>query len=147
VHAAAACSTCGYFLPLAGSLRQVFGACGNEWSGSDGQVVSVDHGCGAHSETDVERIEPEQLPPPILDETGFEAVVLPAREPADTGSAAAAEPDGEQAGAAQPDGEQPDGEQPDGEQPDTAQPAAEGQVPTEPEPFSGPSQEDPATLP
>jgi len=80
VHAAAACSTCGYFLPLAGSLRQVFGVCGNEWSPSDARVVSVDHGCGAHSETDLERVAAEALPPPILDETGFEAVVLPPKQ-------------------------------------------------------------------
>ncbi len=82
VHAAAACSTCGYFLPLAGALRQVFGVCGNEWSPSDARVVSVDHGCGAHSETDIDRIEADPLPPPILDETGYEAVVrLPRTEP------------------------------------------------------------------
>ncbi|MBL8932121.1 MAG: DUF3027 domain-containing protein [Kineosporiaceae bacterium] len=80
VHAAAACSTCGYFLPLAGRMRQVFGVCGNEWSPSDARVVSVDHGCGAHSETDVEHVEAEPPPPPILDETGYEAVVLPPRE-------------------------------------------------------------------
>jgi len=80
VHAAAACSSCGYFLPMAGALRQVFGVCGNEWSPSDARVVSVDHGCGAHSETDVERPEAEPLPPPILDETGYEAIVLPTRE-------------------------------------------------------------------
>jgi hypothetical protein len=74
VHAAAACSTCGYFMALGGTMRQVFGVCANEWSPSDGRVVSVDHGCGAHSETDVERPEPEPLPEPILDETGAEFV-------------------------------------------------------------------------
>ena len=58
VHAAAPCSTCGFFLPLAGGLRRAFGVCGNEWSPSDGRVVSVDHGCGAHSETDVEAPQP-----------------------------------------------------------------------------------------
>ena len=53
-NAKAPCSTCGFFLPLAGSLRQVFGVCANEWSPEDARVVSADHGCGAHSETDVE---------------------------------------------------------------------------------------------
>jgi hypothetical protein len=53
-NAKAPCSTCGYFLPLAGSLRQLFGVCANEWSPEDARVVSLDHGCGAHSETDVE---------------------------------------------------------------------------------------------
>jgi hypothetical protein len=79
LHAAAPCSTCGFFLPLAGGLRRAFGVCGNEWSPSDGRVVSVDHGCGAHSETDVETPEPMPLPEPILDETGAEAVALPPR--------------------------------------------------------------------
>jgi hypothetical protein len=45
------CVTCGFFLPLAGSLGVLFGACGNELSPSDGRVVSLDHGCGAHSES------------------------------------------------------------------------------------------------
>ena len=76
LHASAACSSCGYFLQLAGSLRQVFGVCGNEWSPEDGTVVSADHGCGAHSETDVEPYEPEPLPAHILDETGVEAVIV-----------------------------------------------------------------------
>jgi hypothetical protein len=79
LHAAAPCSTCGFFLALAGGLRRAFGVCGNEWSPSDGRVVSVDHGCGAHSETDVRAVEPMPLPEPILDETGAEAVALPPR--------------------------------------------------------------------
>ncbi len=62
------CSTCGYFLPMAGALRQAFGVCANEWSPDDGCVVSLDHGCGAHSETDVTAAEPEEIPPPILDD-------------------------------------------------------------------------------
>src|SRR4051794_428293 len=80
VLATAPCSTCGFFLPLAGGLRRAFGVCGNEWSPSDGRVVSVDHGCGAHSETDVEALPAIPLPEPILDETGAEAVTLPPRE-------------------------------------------------------------------
>ncbi len=53
--ATASCATCGFLAPLAGSLRGLFGACTNEWSASDGHVVSMDHGCGAHSQTDVEK--------------------------------------------------------------------------------------------
>jgi Protein of unknown function (DUF3027) len=79
--AAAPCSTCGYFVPVTGGLRLVFGVCANEWSPSDGRVVSADHGCGAHSETDVEAVPPEPLPEPILDETGAVAVALPPRDP------------------------------------------------------------------
>jgi hypothetical protein len=44
------CGTCGFFLPLAGSLRELLGACGNEFSPADGRVVAVDYGCGAHSQ-------------------------------------------------------------------------------------------------
>lgn len=72
-QASAACSTCGYFLPMAGALRQVFGVCANEWSPSDGRVVSLDHGCGAHSEVDVERRD-EQVDAPVLDELGYVTV-------------------------------------------------------------------------
>ena len=44
------CATCGFFLPLAGSLRQRLGACGNVYAPADGRVVTVDYGCGAHSQ-------------------------------------------------------------------------------------------------
>ncbi|MFN8077714.1 MAG: DUF3027 domain-containing protein [Kineosporiaceae bacterium] len=79
LHAPAPCASCGYFLPMGGALRQLFGVCANAWSPDDGKVVSLDHGCGAHSETDVEHPEPEPLPTLILDETGAEAVVVPPR--------------------------------------------------------------------
>lgn len=44
------CASCGFFLPLAGSLRASFGVCANAIAPDDARVVSVDHGCGAHSE-------------------------------------------------------------------------------------------------
>ena len=44
------CHSCGFFVPIAGSLRRAFGVCANAISPEDGRVVSVDHGCGAHSE-------------------------------------------------------------------------------------------------
>ncbi|MBV9593189.1 MAG: DUF3027 domain-containing protein [Actinobacteria bacterium] len=53
-QAPANCGTCGFFLPLAGSLRAGFGACGNQFSNADGRVVSVEYGCGAHSQALVE---------------------------------------------------------------------------------------------
>ncbi|WP_432503106.1 DUF3027 domain-containing protein [Kineococcus arenarius] len=75
-NAAAPCSTCGFYLLLAGSLRQVFGVCANEWSPEDGRVVSADHGCGAHSETDVEA-EPEAAPPaPLVDDLAVDELDL-----------------------------------------------------------------------
>lgn len=51
-EAKANCATCGYFMHMGGSARQLFGVCANEWSAYDGKVVSMDHGCGSHSETD-----------------------------------------------------------------------------------------------
>jgi len=50
------CGTCGFYLPLAGSMRGLFGACGNIFAPDDGRVVSADHGCGAHSEALVEAV-------------------------------------------------------------------------------------------
>ena len=44
------CHSCGFFIPIAGSLRASFGVCANAIAPDDARVVSVDHGCGAHSE-------------------------------------------------------------------------------------------------
>lgn len=95
VKASAPCATCGYLLPMAGALRAVFGVCANEWSPSDGRVVSLDHGCGAHSETDAEAPEPTPIGEPIVDEFAVELEVLDrAVEPsASTEPAASAEPE------------------------------------------------------
>ncbi|XVX19635.1 DUF3027 domain-containing protein [Actinomycetota bacterium] len=74
VKAPAPCRTCGYFLPMAGALRTVFGVCANAWSPSDGNVVALDHGCGAHSEVDAPAPEPQELGEPILDDSRLEIV-------------------------------------------------------------------------
>jgi hypothetical protein len=61
--APAHCATCGFFVPVRGSLGQLFGVCANAYSASDGSVVSLDHGCGAHSSvSSEERIQ--ELPAP-----------------------------------------------------------------------------------
>jgi hypothetical protein len=84
--AGAACASCGFLVPLQGSLGQLFGVCANEWSPDDGKVVSLDHGCGAHSETDAEQ-PPSEWPAvdPMIDELSLETVNLatvpPAAEP------------------------------------------------------------------
>lgn len=52
-QAPATCGTCAFLLPLAGSLSAGFGVCGNEITSADGRVVSVEFGCGAHSEAKV----------------------------------------------------------------------------------------------
>jgi hypothetical protein len=77
-HAPAPCGTCGFFLPLAGSLSGVFGACGNEFAPRDGQVVSADHGCGAHSEALVETPVPDPSPTPAYDDSTLELESRPA---------------------------------------------------------------------
>ncbi len=74
VAAKATCSSCGYFLPLSGALRAVFGVCASPWSPSDGGVVSLDHGCGAHSETDVARVSPASASAPVLDDLAVDLV-------------------------------------------------------------------------
>jgi hypothetical protein len=77
LQATATCATCAFLVPLAGSMRGMFGACANEWSPSDGQVVSLDHGCGAHSETDVEK-QGARWPAddPVIDTMDVDSVTL-----------------------------------------------------------------------
>jgi hypothetical protein len=74
--APARCGTCGFYLPLAGSLRQAFGACGNLYAPDDGRVVSADHGCGAHSEVLGEpAAEVEELPT-VYDDSEVDPVAV-----------------------------------------------------------------------
>jgi hypothetical protein len=76
-HAAPArCVSCGFFVPLSGSLGRLFGACGNEFAPDDGRVVSSDHGCGAHSEA-IAREAATQGAMPVIDEFGYDLVELP----------------------------------------------------------------------
>ncbi|MDR2373669.1 MAG: DUF3027 domain-containing protein [Bifidobacteriaceae bacterium] len=77
VKAVARCSTCGFVTPLAGSWRRLFGVCANRWSPRDGSVVAYDHGCGAHSETDVARTA-TQWPAnsPMVDDSSIVPVSL-----------------------------------------------------------------------
>lgn len=92
--APAACASCGFFVPLAGGLHQAFGVCANEYAPDDGQVVSVDHGCGAHSEAVVVPSGP--LPTaPLQDDEGIEVVGGPlGHEPGSVSDADTAEPFG-----------------------------------------------------
>jgi hypothetical protein len=73
--APARCTTCAFVLPMAGAFSQAFGVCANEYSPSDGRVVSLDHGCGAHSEVKVVAAQ-TALPEPILDEVRFEVLLV-----------------------------------------------------------------------
>jgi hypothetical protein len=76
-HAApATCVSCGFFVPLSGSLGRIFGACGNSFAPDDGRVVSADHGCGAHSEA-AGTGSTAQANMPVIDEFGYDLVELP----------------------------------------------------------------------
>lgn len=73
--AGADCRTCGFLVPLSGHLGTMFGVCVNEWSPDDGKVVSFDHGCGAHSQTDVADQDGDWVQSdPVLDETALEII-------------------------------------------------------------------------
>ncbi len=62
------CGTCGFFLPLAGSLRAAFGVCGNEYAPADGAVVAVEFGCGAHSDVALEPGSPVPVAELVYDD-------------------------------------------------------------------------------
>lgn len=88
--APATCATCGFWIPLAGALRQAFGACANVYAPDDGKVVAVDHGCGGHSEAAV--VPPASKPAaPMIDEVGWEVIGGPV--PRDAGSVSDADAD------------------------------------------------------
>jgi hypothetical protein len=79
-----ACGTCGFYLPLAGSLSAAFGVCGNEIAPADGHLVHAEYGCGAHSEADVEQVSPVLVADLIYDDDAMldiELVDLPIAEP------------------------------------------------------------------
>ncbi|WP_238489222.1 DUF3027 domain-containing protein [Actinoplanes flavus] len=73
----ARCGTCGFYLPLAGTMRQMFGVCGNLYAPDDGRAVSADHGCGAHSEALLSAAEqPVDELPTVYDDSEVEAVAV-----------------------------------------------------------------------
>ena len=74
-QADATCGTCGFLMRMPGSMRGLFGVCANEWDPDDGRVVSLDHGCGAHSETDLPDQGPEwPVTPARVDEADLEVL-------------------------------------------------------------------------
>jgi hypothetical protein len=85
----ARCASCGFYLPLAGSLRQAFGVCGNLFAPDDGRAVSADHGCGAHSEVLSEPAPEVEVLPTVYDDgdldpvSGSPEALVPAPEHAD----------------------------------------------------------------
>lgn len=90
----ARCVSCGFYLPLAGSLRQAFGVCGNLYAPDDGQVVSADHGCGAHSEVLLASTgEAVAELPTVYDDSELEVVTV-GQVPGPPGGDTPGEPDG-----------------------------------------------------
>lgn len=70
--APAQCSSCGFYLPLAGALKASFGVCANQLS-ADGHVVHAEYGCGAHSSVkpDYSDTEPADM---YFDDSEYEVV-------------------------------------------------------------------------
>lgn len=64
------CRSCGFMALIGGPLGQAFGACANALSPADGQVVSLDYACGAHSEIGEDSaVAVAEL---VVDESGYE---------------------------------------------------------------------------
>jgi len=62
------CHTCGFLVRIAGPLAETFGVCANGDANDDGRVVTLDHGCGAHSEVRLaKKHEPQPLPDHVVD--------------------------------------------------------------------------------
>ncbi len=73
--APATCSSCGFLLRIAGPLSEMFGVCANGNANDDGRAVSLDHGCGAHSEVQLARKhEPQPLPDHVLDTVAIDEI-------------------------------------------------------------------------
>lgn len=77
------CVTCGFHIRLGGPLGQVFGVCANEYAPDDGRVVSLDHGCGAHSEA-VGASPSQGIQQPVIDELGYDLMDTAGVSMADT---------------------------------------------------------------
>jgi len=97
------CSDCAFQVGLTGALRAAFAVCANGQAPDDGRVVSLDHGCGAHSEQPVEAVSVTG-PGMVVEHEEFELMPVgtagdiaagdTAAEDAAAGDAAAETPDG-----------------------------------------------------
>ncbi|MFC6154263.1 DUF3027 domain-containing protein [Nocardioides yefusunii] len=62
------CWSCGFLVLLAGPMSSTFGVCANGNANDDGRVVTLDHGCGAHSEVKLTRTQqPAPMPDHVFD--------------------------------------------------------------------------------
>jgi hypothetical protein len=75
--APAPCTTCGFLLRLSGPLSEMFGVCANGSANDDGRVVSLNHGCGAHSEVQLsKKQQPIPMPDPVFDTIANDEIEL-----------------------------------------------------------------------
>lgn len=98
------CGSCGFLVPVTGSLGAMFGVCANEYS-ADGQVVHLQYGCGAHSEVQV-AAESAAPTAEAYDDAAVDVVVLPQQLAAARARRAGGDA-GEQAAPDQPAPDQP----------------------------------------
>ena len=70
--APAQCGSCGFLVPVGGSIGQVFGVCGNEFGAADGQIVATTFGCGAHSSVRIENATPIPVVDLVIDDQADE---------------------------------------------------------------------------
>ena len=84
-QAPAQCGSCGFLVLVRGSLGAAFGICANEYSSADAHVVSVDFGCGAHSEAGVDVVSRSEPTGDVYDSAELviepNAIELDASEP------------------------------------------------------------------
>jgi hypothetical protein len=92
--APAQCASCGFLVAMGGSLGRMFGVCANEQAPDDGRVVSLDHGCGAHSEALTTPQPLAERPAAVIDELIYDELIYDelAYDEADAGAAAAGAP-------------------------------------------------------
>lgn len=94
--APSSCASCGFGLPMAGSIGRLFAVCANEFAPDDGHVVALNHGCGAHSEVTAVPAALAERPEVVLDDDSLEVV---ASAPVVEVAAAEAAPDEDDASA------------------------------------------------
>ena len=90
------CYSCGYWVRLADSLGQAFGACGNEMAPGDGRIVSYDYGCGAHSDVVIDAPDHPSTEH-AFDTTGYDELAMETVVDADVVREESAESDAVQA--------------------------------------------------
>jgi hypothetical protein len=76
-QAQATCTTCGFYVRLAGLLGMALGVCTNEYSPADGRVVDAEYGCGAHSDTVIDAPLMSASTDTVVDELTLEVHTRP----------------------------------------------------------------------